>query len=66
VSKTLTALTDIWILFSQVEPRDLTAIADRCGREVADRVAALGLHDFFFFDAVRHEVIEPSPRLLKR
>ena len=66
VPKTLTALTDIWILFSQVEPRDLSALADRCGREVADRVAGLGLHDFFMFDAVGHEVIEPSPRLLKR
>jgi hypothetical protein len=64
--KTLTALTDVWILFSQVEPRDLSALADRCGREVADRVAGLGLHDFFLFDAVGHEVIEPSPRLLKR
>lgn len=66
VPKTLTALTDLWILFSQVEPRDLSALADRCGREVADRVAGLGLHDFFVFDAVRHEAIEPSPRLLKR
>lgn len=66
VPKTLTALTDIWILFSQVEPRDLSALADRCGREVADRVAGLGLHDFFVFDAVGHEVIEPSSRLLKR
>jgi hypothetical protein len=66
VSKTLTSLTDIWILFSQVEPRDLSALADRCGREVADRVAGLGLHDFFVFDAVGHEVIESSSRLLKR
>lgn len=64
--KTLTALTDIWILFSQVEPRDLGALVDRCGREIAERVAALGLHDFFVFDAVAHEVVEPSSRLLKR
>lgn len=66
VPKTLTALTDMWILFSQVEPRDLSALSDRCGREVAERVAGLGLHDFFLFDAVRHEVVEPSLRLLKR
>lgn len=66
VPKTLTALTDIWILFSQVEPRDLAALADRCGRDAADRVAGLGLHDCFVFDAVRHELVEPSPRLLKR
>jgi hypothetical protein len=66
VPKTLTALTDIWILFSQVEPRDLGALVDRCGREVADRVAALGLHDFFVFDAVAHEAVQPSSRILKR
>ena len=66
VPKTLTALTDVWILFSQTEPRDLTALADRCGRAVADRVAGLGLHDHFLWDAVSHEEIEDSPRLLKR
>jgi len=66
VSKTLTALTDIWVLFSQTEPRDLSALADRCGHEVADRVAGLGLHDYFVWDAVTHEEIEDSPRLLKR
>jgi hypothetical protein len=66
VPKTLTALTDVWILFSQTEPRDLTALADRCGRDVADRVAGLGLHDYFIWDAVGHEEIEASPRLLKR
>jgi hypothetical protein len=66
VPKTLTALTDVWVLFSQTEPRDLSALADRCGREVAERVAGLGLHDFFVFDAVAHEEIEPSLRLLKR
>ena len=64
--KTLTALTDVWVLFSQTEPRDLTALADRCGRDVADRVAGLGLHDHFVWDAVSHEEIADSPRLLKR
>jgi hypothetical protein len=66
VPKTLTALTDIWVLFSQTEPRDLSALADRCGRDVADRVAGLGLHDYFVWDAVSHGEIEDSPRLLKR
>jgi hypothetical protein len=66
VPKTLTALTDVWVLFSQTEPRDLSALADRCGREVADRVAKLGLHDYFLWDAVAHDEIEDSPRLLKR
>jgi hypothetical protein len=66
VPKTLTALTDVWILFSQTEPRDLAALADRCGGDVAERVAGLGLHDYFIWDAVEHGEIEDSPRLLKR
>ena len=66
VPKTLTALTDVWVLFSQTEPRDLSALADRCGRDVAERVAGLGLHNYFVWDAVGHEEIEDSPRLLKR
>jgi len=66
VPRTATSLTDLWVLFSQTEPRDLSALADRCGREVADRVAGLGLHDYFLWDAVTHEELEDSPRLLKR
>ena len=66
VPKTLTALTDVWILFSQTEPRDLSALADRCGGDVAERVAGLGLHDYFIWDAIEHGEIEDSPRLLKR
>jgi hypothetical protein len=66
VPKTLTALTDVWVLFSQTEPRDLSALAERCGRDVADRVGGLGLHDHFVWDAVSHEEIKNSPRLLKR
>jgi hypothetical protein len=66
VPKTLTALTDVWILFSQTEPRDLSALADRCGGDVAERVAGLGLHDYFVWDAIEHSEIEDSPRLLKR
>jgi hypothetical protein len=65
VPRMLTALTDVWILFSQTEPRDLSALADRCGRDVAERVAELGLHDCFVWDAVAHGEIEDSPRLLK-
>lgn len=66
VPRTITSLTDLWVLFSQTEPRDLSALADRCGREVADRVAGLGLHDYFLWDAVTHAELEDSPRLLKR
>ena len=66
VARTLTASTDIWIFFSQTEPRDLDAIAERCGRDIADKVAALGLHDFFVWDAIAREVIKDSSRLLKK
>jgi ABC-type dipeptide/oligopeptide/nickel transport system ATPase component len=66
VPKVLTSQTDVWLLFSQTEPRDLSALADRGGREMADRVAKLGLHDHFVWDAVSHEEIEDSLRLLKR
>jgi hypothetical protein len=66
VPRTLTSLTDLWVLFSQTEPRDLSALADRCGRDVADRVVGLGLHDYFVWDAITHSELEDSPRLLKR
>lgn len=66
VSRTLTSATDLWILYSQTEPRDLDAIAERCGREVADKVAGLGLHDSFIWDVIEREIMPDSPRLLKR
>jgi hypothetical protein len=66
VSRTLTSATDIWIFYSQTEPRDLDAIAERCGREIAERVAELGLHDSFCWDVIARKTIENSPRLLKR
>ena len=50
VSRTLTSLTDEFVLFSQTEPRDLDAIAARCGSPVADRVAHLGRHDYIVWD----------------
>lgn len=66
VSRTLTSATDFWIFYSQTEPRDLDAIAERCGREIADKVAGLGLHDSFVWDVVEREIMADSPRLLKR
>lgn len=66
VARTLTSMTDVFIVYSQTEPRDLDAIAERCGREVADRVAGLGLHESFTWDVIERRVIEDSPRLLKR
>ncbi len=66
VSRTLTSATDLWIFYSQTEPRDLDAIAERCGREIANKVAGLGLHDSFIWDVIEREIIRDSPRLLKR
>ena len=66
VSRSLTSATDVFILFSQTEPRDLDAIAERCGRDVAEKVAGLGLHDSFCWDVIQRKVIPHSPRLLKR
>ncbi|MGH9475073.1 MAG: hypothetical protein ACRD1C_01945 [Terriglobales bacterium] len=66
VPKTLTSLTDSWVLFSQTEPKDLAALAERCGREVADRVASLGAHEFVLWDAVARTYLADSPRLLRQ
>ncbi len=50
--RTLTAMTDAFVIFSTQEPRDLEAIADRCGRDVAEQVARLPLHGKLVWDAV--------------
>jgi len=52
VSRTLTAMTDYFILFACSEPRDLDAIRDRCGAEIAEKVSRLGLHDCLAWDVV--------------
>jgi ABC-type cobalamin/Fe3+-siderophores transport system ATPase subunit len=45
VARRLTAQTDVFIIFRHTEPRDLDAIADRCGSEVRDQVSQLREHD---------------------
>ncbi len=52
VARRLTAATDVFILFAHTEPRDLDAIADRCGGDVARKVAGLGLHGFLVWDVL--------------
>ena len=66
VSRTLTSATDVWIFYSQTEPRDLDSIAERCGREIANKVAELGLHDSFTWDVIARQIMRDSSRLLKR
>jgi len=46
----VTAATDVFILFAHTEPRDLDAIAERCGPEIAQLVSQLGEHEFLVFD----------------
>ena len=52
ISRALTAATDIFVLFHCAEPRDLAAIADRCGNRIAEKVAGLPLHNSVIFDVV--------------
>src|SRR5215469_18422441 len=52
VSRTLTAMTDVFVLFSCTEPRDLDAIRERCGAEIAEKVSRLGLHDCLIWDVI--------------
>ena len=52
-----------------VQPDGAARLVGACGPlrgEVAERVAGLGLHDYFIWDAIEHGEIEDSPRLLKR
>lgn len=58
VSRTLTSLTDEFILFSQTEPRDLDAIASRCGAEVADQVSRLNGHEHLVWDVKARRLVE--------
>jgi len=60
VARRLTAATDLFVLFTHSEPRDLDAMAERCGRDVAERVARLPLHGWLAWDVVRGEVIRPE------
>jgi hypothetical protein len=59
-ARTLTSLTDEFVLFSQTEPRDLDAIAARCGDEVARKVAELGRHDYITWDVGARKLVEHS------
>jgi len=56
-ARRLTAATDYFIVFQHHEPRDLDAIADRCGREVADRVARLPRHGYLAWSAVEAAIV---------
>jgi len=56
--RALTAATDVFVLFAHSEPRDLETIQDRCGVEVARKVAKFQDHDFLVWDvATKKEVL---------
>jgi hypothetical protein len=54
VSKRLTAATDVFVLFASTEPRDLNALSERCGPEVAGKVQHLGLHGRLVYNVLAH------------
>lgn len=54
----LTAATDIFVLFRHTEPRDIDAIDERCGAEVAGCVNQLGMHDRTVWDALTGKLYE--------
>lgn len=53
----LRSQTDLFILFCHTEPRDLEAIEDRCGSEIARKVTTLGEHGFLIYDTVQRKEI---------
>jgi len=52
IPRRLTSTTDVFVLFGQREPSDLQALAGRVGRETAERVERLPLHDRIVFDVL--------------
>lgn len=54
VSKRLTSATDVFVLFLMTEPRDLNALSDRCGPEVAGKVQHLGIHGRLVYNVFAH------------
>jgi len=55
VPRRVTAATDAFVLFRQTEPRDLDAIAERCGKAVSDQVASLARHEYLVWDVLAEQ-----------
>jgi len=53
----VTAATDVFVLFSHTEPRDLDAISERTTPEVADLTANLDHHEFIVYDVRSRSLI---------
>jgi hypothetical protein len=61
VPRRVTAATDIFVLFSHTEPRDLDAIAERTMPEVARQVSDLGDHEFLVYDVASRRLLIVDP-----
>jgi hypothetical protein len=57
VSRRHTSATDVFVLFRFDEPRDLDALADRCGSDVALKVSQLALHCRLVYDVSRAKLV---------
>lgn len=58
----VTSATDVFILFSHTEPRDLDAIAERTSPEVSQVVYALGEHEFVIYDVATRSLVLADPK----
>ena len=64
VSRTLTALTDVWAGFSTAEPNDLAALAQRAGRDYAEAVSKLPRFEWMGYDVAGRETFQNKARLM--
>lgn len=56
-SRALTSATDVFVLFTHTEPRDLDAIAERTNSDLARKVQTLGDHGFLVWDVIEQREI---------
>jgi hypothetical protein len=63
IARTLTAQTDVFILFRQSEPIDLDGLARRTSRDVAEQVKNLQPQQFIVYDVRKQAEVEFTPAL---
>jgi DNA helicase HerA-like ATPase len=63
VSRTLTALTDVFVGFSTSEPADLLALGARAGRDYAEAVAKLPRFEWLGYDVDTQQTFQDVERL---
>lgn len=50
--------TDIWVIFQHSDPRDFDALEERVGKETTEKVRALKMHEFLFYDVINSSIIK--------